>query len=43
MCKVLKVSRSLIYYKYKARTNDYDIEEDSHILLSRTANIDNHS
>ena len=28
MCKVLKVSRSLIYYKYKARTNDYDIEED---------------
>ena len=28
MCKVLKVSRSLIYYKYKARTNDCDIEED---------------
>jgi transposase InsO family protein len=28
MCKVLKVSRSLIYYKYKTRVDDCDIEED---------------
>ena len=28
MCKVLKVSRSLVYYKYKAKKDDSDIESE---------------